>query len=174
MKIFMKQTILLLSIIFYSSVTADTLEDLGWEKTYDDFEENTTYSKSINHYSMGDDLKVLSVAAILIESNNTLPNFSIGFMFYSKDGIEPNELKWKTSDGNKSLDIECIRQYESGNIFERCIFFPSQDVMDSLKRANFIRIDGKINVDLKEDSNTKIFHGISEIIGDYNQHNLNR
>lgn len=172
-----KPVFILLATFLFQGAEADILEDLGWVKTVDDFEETTSYTVSHENYAYSCDSSTLvGVFGLLDGEISSRKPLTIMYYFYGADDLRrEGTFKWKSDDGPKSLELECANDYEDGGYQRQCIVTGiGAKAVDSLANTDFIRIDfPSKNIDLKEEGATSgcknLFTETKRIANEYSQ-----
>ena len=154
-----KKSILSILVIFlFQAAEADTLENFGWEKIVDDFEETTSYRVSHENYAYScDNSSIAAVYGLVMGEISSKPPLTLMYHFTPADDLRSEgTLKWKSDEGSKSLKFACQNDYHEGGWSRQCIVTGiTANISDSLANTDFIRIDfPSKNIDLKEEGST--------------------
>ena len=172
-----KPIFMFLAIFLFQGAEADILEDLGWTKTVDDFEETTSYLVSHENYAYSCDNSTL-VGVFGLVNGEISSKTPLSMMYYfgnAADIRREGTFKWKSDNGPKSRKLECTNDYEEGGYQRQCIVAGiAANEADSLANTDFIRIDfPSKNIDLKEEGSTSgcknLFTETKRLANEYSQ-----
>lgn len=153
-----KSIFFILATFFFQVAEADVLEDLGWTKTVDDFEETTSYVVSHENYAYNCDKSTLVGVFGLVDGEISKKTpLTLMYYFTGADDIRrQGNLKWKSDDGPKSLELQCSNDYEDGGYKRQCLVTGIiANIVDSLANTDFIRIDfPSTNIDLRQEGSS--------------------
>ena len=152
-----KAIYIFLTSFLFQTVEADILENFGWQKKVDDFEETTTYIGDHQNYAFRCDGTGAAVFGLINGEIRSKTPLTVAYYFYGSEEIRRDgTLKWKSDDGTKSLEFVCANDYKDGGWYRQCIVpGVTSDIADSLANTDFIRIDFPgLNIDLKEEGST--------------------
>lgn len=155
---FKKLVILPFFVLTSQATGADTLEDFGWKKTVDDFEETTSYVVDHGNWAMQcDDANISAVFGLVDGEISSKPPLTLMYYFAGSEDVKrEGALKWKSDEGSKSLKLLCDSEYKSGGWNNQCIVTGiNAKISESLIKTSFIRIDfPSNNIDLKDEGST--------------------
>jgi len=171
-----KSIFILLATFLFQGAEADTLEDLGWAKKVDDFEETTSYVGDHQNYAFFCDGTGAAVFGLVNGEIRSKTPLTLAYYFYGSEEVRRDgTLKWKSDDGTKSLPIVCENDYKNGGWNRQCIIpGVASNIADSLANTDFIRIDfSGLNIDLKEEGSTSgcgdLFTETKRLANEYSQ-----